>query len=376
MIAKKNILYVHHAGGFGGAPKSLSYIIKNLDRNIYEPTLVNIKEGPINNEFEKLPVKLIKVRGIRPFHGSTVVEKSFRIFLRNWLYLIPSILRAVKIINGINPQIMHLNSTCLFAFAIAAKLSKAKPKVVCHVREPLREGFWGWPLRFFCKRYVDGFIAISDFDLKSLHLNPANRKIKQQVIYNFVNREEYFPASGTGDIRENLGIKPDDIVFIYLARFSKSNGWQELMQMATELNNRPDIKFLMLGATEEQLQAIKPVKNVHVLTFKPDVVNYLREADVYVCPFTEPHFARGVIEASAVGLPVLATDIGGVNELVRDNETGYLYTNASQFISFTQKLANDKELRKQMGQKGVEFAADNFDQIRNLQLTYAFYEQL
>jgi hypothetical protein len=76
MIKKSNILFVHHAGGFGGAPKSMSYIIKNLDASSYTSTLINITEGPVNDFFRGIPVNLIIDKRIKAFHGSTVVEKA------------------------------------------------------------------------------------------------------------------------------------------------------------------------------------------------------------------------------------------------------------------------------------------------------------
>jgi glycosyltransferase involved in cell wall biosynthesis len=377
MIAseKKTILYVHHAGGFGGAPKSMSFIIKNLDQKKYNPVLVNIARGPINSFFSQLPIKLILAKGIRPFHGSTVVTKSLVIFIRNWVYLIPSIIGAFRLIKKTKPDVMHLNSTCLFAFAIAANFIKKKPKVICHVREPLRKGFWGWPLRFFCSRHVDAFIAISNFDLNSLGAKALASK-DYKVVYNFVNILEYFPAPSSGNLRKKLGIAQEDIVFLYLARFSKGNGWEELIEMAREVTSGYNkFHFVLIGATEEQLTRLENrSKNIHFLSFTPDVVDILRDSDVFVCPFTEPHFARGIIEASAVGLPILASQIGGVDELVKVNKTGYLYSSKDEFKAMAIKLGTDDSLRRFMGENGVLFAQESFNEQVNLKITYGFYD--
>lgn len=377
MIKRNNILFVHHAGGFGGAPKSMSYIIKNLDAGSYTSTLLNITEGPVNDFFRSIPVKLIIDKRIKAFHGSTVVEKSLKLFIYNWLYLIPSVLRALKIINKLKPDLIHLNSTCLFAFSIAARLSRVKPKVICHVREPLRNGLWGAPLRFFCKRNVDGFIGISKFDLESLKISNYGKAIKTKLIYNFVDIDEYAPGASTNTLREKLNIKPNEIVFLYLARFAKSNGWESLIEMAKEvITEHKNFHFILLGASEKQVEEIRLPDNIHVMAFTNDVIDVLRQSEVFVCPFTEPHFARGIIEASAIGLPILASKIGGVDELVKNGSTGFLYETAKQFSNYAVQLGEDEKLRGGMGKNGRLFAEESFEQMKNLKETYKFYNEV
>lgn len=371
MDKKIKILYVHHAGGFGGAPKSMSYIVKSLNTTEYAPILLNIASGPINEFFSKLPIKLIFASGIRPFHGTTVVEKSIKLFLRNWIFLIPSIFKAHRIIKEIKPTLIHLNSTCLFAFAIAAKWNNIK--VVCHVREPIRGGIWGMPLRFFCKRNVDGFIAICEFDLNSLRIRNSS-KVKKEVIYNFV--EPIDINYSKNDFRMELGLQNHDVLFLYLARFSKSNGWMELIKMAEEVVKlHSNYHFVLVGASDSQMN-YSTSKNIRILQFTEDINSILESADVFVCPFTEPHFARGVIEASAFGIPVIGSNVGGVNELIIHNETGFLYSNQTEFLEFTERLGENEDLRNDMGINGRKLVNEKFEMNKNLQRTFQFYNQI
>lgn len=371
-MGKQKILYVHHAGGFGGAPKSMGYIIKDLDRNKYIPSLLNIEEGPINEFFKNQGIELFKMKGARPFHGSTVVEKSFMLLIRNYLYLIPSIIRAYFFIKKHKPKLIHLNSTCLFAFAMAAKLNNVK--VICHVREPLREGFWGAPIRFFCKKYVDGFIAICKNDLNSLRLK-TKAKNKAVVIYNFVDEIGF--KQKTKSLKNELGLKVNDIVFLYLARFAKSNGWEELIKEAIKISSKKkNFHFVLAGATQEYELNYSKNKNIHILPFRKNVKELLTGADVFICPFTEPHFARGVIEASALGLPIIGANIGGVNELIKNNKTGFLYNNFSELENAIVKLGGDKQIRIEMGNEGVSFAFESFNHKKNLKETYSFYNEI
>ncbi|MBX3257350.1 MAG: glycosyltransferase family 4 protein [Chitinophagaceae bacterium] len=369
---RKKILYIHHSGAWGGAPKSMSYIIQHLNKNEFESKLINISEGPINDFFRKeLSISLHVVKGVKPFHGSTVAPKGFKLLIRNYLYLFPSLFNAYKIIKKEKPDLIHLNSTCLFVFSIAAKMLHIP--VIVHVREPLRKGFWGAPLRFFTKKTVNGIIAISKYDLRSLNL--PNSMIYQTVIYNFV--DEFYDGYRQGELKQSLGINPDNVVFLYLARFAKGNGWKELIHMAKHLTlNNPKLHFVLAGSNDSIDVNKYRTNNIHIIPFQAEINSLLRGADIFVCPFTEPHFARGVIEASAFSLPVIGADIGGVNELIVHGKTGYLYSSRKEFLEYALRLANNEELRNKLGKAGYQHAIKKFNFTKNLEETYSFYNKI
>lgn len=369
----KKILYVHHAGNFGGAPKSLSYILSGLDRNIYLPTILNISDGPINEYFKKnLNCDIIVDTSIRPFHGSNVVENSLKLTIRNYLFLIPSVIKAFGHLRKINPTIIHLNSTCLFVFAIAAKLLKIK--VICHIREPVRVGVLGYPLRLFNKMFVDHFIGISNYDLRSL--GPIC-STPSEVIYNFVDRFEKKNENideETNHLRNYFGIKKDDVVFLYLARFAESNGWKVLIDYSKELlRSNYNVHVILVGGSQTILNFSE---KIHLVEFCTSPETYFKLADVFVCPFTLPHFARGIIEASAFSLPVLGNNVGGVDELILHGETGYLYNSKREFLNYSTSLIQNKLLRINLGENAYKFAKEKFDIKINLERTYDIYEKV
>ena len=364
-------MFVHHSGGFGGAPKSMGFIIKNIDQKKFAPHLLNISDGPINDFFKKLQCELTIAKGIRPFHGSYVVTTNLFHYLYGWFFLIPSIIRGYRYIKHIKPDLIHLNSTCLFAFAIAAHLLKVK--TVCHVREPIRKGIAGWPLRFFNKAFVSGFIAISQFDLDSLGLN-ERYNIPNEVIYNFVEKFSKNNLLEENKFRQELELKKTDTLFLYLARFADSNGWEQLVQMAKDIvNNNENVHFVLVGANNKKHFIDTGNPNIRILKYRTDVDEILKAADVFVCPFVLPHFARGVIEAAAFGKPSIGSNIGGVDELIKDKHTGLLYSSEKQFAEACRTLIENSESRTTYGNNAYIFAKENFDPIKNLKRTYHFY---
>jgi glycosyltransferase involved in cell wall biosynthesis len=357
---KAKILFVHHDGSFGGAPKSLSQIIERtlLDKRL-NVSLLNIANGPINDFFIRKGFKVEINKRIRPFHGSTVVETSIKLFLRNWIFLIPSIFFAFKEIKKRKPDLIHLNSTCLLAFSIASFLCNVK--VICHVREPVRNGIWGLPLRFFNKLFVDGFIAISDFDLSSIRVKSLPKSV---VIYNSVdsfNKEIY----KSDKIKKQLKLDNQAIVCLYLARFSVSNGWQELIGVFNQIKESKPNYHLVLAGTKKKEHLNLGDSNIHILPFQEDVNSLLTGSDMFICPFIQPHFARGIIEASSMGLPVIGSDVGGVNELIKHGVTGLIYKDKDDLIKSIDILGTNEELRRNFGLAGVAHGQKEFDIVKN-----------
>ena len=371
-MRKNKIMYVHHAGTFGGAPKSLSYIIEKLDRDVFDPYLVSIAEGPINEFFKQLPAKFFQISGVRPFHGSTVVEKSVKLFLRNLIFFIPSIYKSLKFIRKVNPDIIHLNSSSLLAFAISGRiLGKI---VICHLREPLRKGVWGFVPRMN-NFFVDGYISISKYDLKSMRI-PSFLRLQYRVIPNFV--DTFDDKSVDFNLFDMIIPEKKDVtIFLYLARFSSSNGWENLIHFGKkviEKNNK--IYFILVGSPDEVTYKKFESKNIFIFPFTKNIQNFIFNSDVFVCPFLTPHFARGIVEAYSGSLPILGNNIACVDELVLHEETGFLYNNYDEFEKYCLLLASEKKLRLSMGENGKVFSLKKFDFQKNLKDTYAFYNIL
>ena len=382
-MQKEKLLYIHHSGNFGGAPRSLSYLLKNIDHNIYKIKLINIrKKGPINKFFKELcnkfNIEFEIVEGVMPFHGSTVALKSIKHLLINMVFVFPSFLKAFRVLKREEPNIIHLNSTCLFVFAIASKLVNKDIKVIAHVREPLRNSISGRITSFFVKKYCDGLVAISNYDLSTLSIRKTKSQISSVVIHNFVDELD-IPLGLEKDfsLHERLDIPRKAIVFLYLARFAKGNGWEELISVAENVcESNSQFHFVLVGAhKEEELNYIKNT-NIHLLLFQKDIKSLLLNSDVFICPFTEPHFSRGIIEASYSSLPVISSNISSVNELVIHNKTGFLYDDQAELISYISKLGSNKNLRENMGINANKFAKENFNLKIQANKTFSFYRKI
>lgn len=380
---KGKILYFHHSGLLGGAPRSLFFLLQSLKREKYNAEVIGISEGPAVSLLESSSVKVHVEPKIYPFHGSTVVPKGSLYILFVNLFLWPlTIFYARKHIKKRRPQILHLNSSCLCFVALAAKSVDSNIKIVCHVREPLRKSFFGNIIKIICSRYVDHFISIDSFSGDSMSLSDN----KNTTIYNSVDLELYNNKIKSNVLRDELDLKDENTkIFLYLARIAPGNGALELVRMAKKVRSlNSSIQFVIVGLPEDKRDSyINQVleeshfdDGIHIMQFRSDIPNVIASSDIMIVPFTEPHFARSIIEASAMGVPSIGANIQGVDELVINGKTGLLYDNEEQFTQHCLSLAEDIERRNQMKEECLIHARANFDNNVNSLRVFSIYDKL
>ncbi|WP_211749203.1 glycosyltransferase family 4 protein, partial [Paenibacillus sp. Marseille-Q4541] len=185
--------------------------------------------------------------------------------------------------------------------------------------------------------------------------------------------------------RNNLSIRTNDVVFLYMGRIVPGNGVLELIKAFQEAYGQNNSKHLIVAGFhnnkskyEEEVrgEALKN-SNIHTLEFQENAPELIASSDVMICPFTKPHFSRSIIEAAAMMKPAIASDIGGPNELILNNTTGLLY-DINKKGSLTEcilQLGENKNLRVEFGRNALSFAQENFDSVKNAKRTFEFYNR-
>lgn len=134
-------------------------------------------------------------------------------------------------------------------------------------------------------------------------------------------------------LRHDLSFNEDDIVFIFIGRLVKDKGTTELISAFCELHNtRKNCKLLLVGLYESHIDPLneetnKMIENHEAITFvgrKSDVRPYLAVSDVLAFPSYREGFPNVVMEAGAMGLPSIVTNINGCNEIIEHDKNGLL----------------------------------------------------
>lgn len=186
-----------------------------------------------------------------------------------------------------------------------------------------------------------------------------------------VNIERFKPSKEVrNNIRISLGIKEDQIVFIFLGRLNKDKGINELFHAFNKLAlENQSVYLLLVGIDEEGLVPkasnyphIKPERNFHFYGKTPTPEILLQAGDVFCLPTYREGFGTSVIEASCLGLPVICSDTYGVLDAMIDNVTGLrcVTKDTESLYHQMKKLAENPTLRTELGNNGRKRVIEHF----------------
>ncbi|MDE6734268.1 MAG: glycosyltransferase family 4 protein [Desulfovibrio sp.] len=195
------------------------------------------------------------------------------------------------------------------------------------------------------------------------------------------------PAAGApAELRRHLGLPAEAPVLVSLSRFIPEKSPITMLDIFGRVHAaRPDAHFLIAGAemtSGGEMGALARERGlgaaVHLLGVRGDVDALLACADVFILPSRFEGFPNAVMEAMAAGLPVVASDVGGIPDLVRHGEDGFLHAadDVEGMAESVLVLLNDAALRARLGASARERIAGEFTLRRLGDRVLARYEEL
>ncbi len=174
------------------------------------------------------------------------------------------------------------------------------------------------------------FIAVSGGLQKAL-LQQGIPEKKITVIYNGLNPDDFISKRPPGSWRLKMGIEPDVPLVAIIGRLHPVKGHRLYLQAAAEiLKNRPEIRFVVVGCgpekdrLEEQAGELGISGSVLFTGFVDNVAEVLPDLNILVIPSLWEGFGLTALEAMVAGVPVVATSVGGLPEVVEHGSTGLL----------------------------------------------------
>jgi len=137
------------------------------------------------------------------------------------------------------------------------------------------------------------------------------------------------------NLREQLGIEKNDIVVSNVAVLNERKGQRHLIEAAAKLRNKYPVKILIAGdgPSRHELENVARQKDVEDIIFflgsRPDVNCVLANSDIFVLSSYHEGLPNSLMEAMAMGLPCVATDVGGVRQLIDDLKNGIIINSKS-----------------------------------------------
>ncbi len=177
--------------------------------------------------------------------------------------------------------------------------------------------------------------------------------------------------------------QPDRLTFIFIGRIVGDKGINELISAFTRLHHeRPNTRLLLIGGYEPELDPINPDTEqticqhpaIEAVGQQQDVRPWLAASNIFVFPSYREGFPNVVIEAGAMGLPSIVTDINGSREIISHGENGVIIPprNTEALYSVMHQLTDNHELRTLLASKARDMIASRFEQgfVRNCLIEY------
>lgn len=302
-----------------------------------------------------------------------------------------SALKSIKEIQKIIKEndfdiVQYSTPNAAFYTSIAAKKANVPVRLYCQwgIRYM---GFEGWRRSLFkmlekitCDNST--FIEVESHNIRdfSVSENLYSRE-RSSVIWNGsasgVNLKKFDYSkkdAWKNEIRQQYNISKDDVVFAFAARLTADKGLNELLEAFINLSEKyPNTKLMIMGAMDnnESLnqELMEKAKTSDSIIFTDRVSNvemYYAASDVFVAPSYREGFGLVVIEAEAMQMPAIVSNVPGQIDAIVPNETGLdcEVKSAKSLEKAMEKLIIDSDLRIKLGKNARQFVEDNFEQTK------------
>jgi L-malate glycosyltransferase len=210
----------------------------------------------------------------------------------------------------------------------------------------------------------DGVTAVSQ-SLKDETLKTLATKKDIKVIYNFYNPQAITKSKSA--VRKSLKIKDSDFLAIHLSNLRPVKRIPDLLKIISKLKNEKSLKLLILAGNDFKefnplVKKLNISKRLIIREKVKDIENYINAADVGVYTSEDESFGMGILETMSYGKPVLATHVGGVPEVMRNNIDGYLFKvgDIKGFAGKLKLLLNNPPLLQKLGNSAAKRAKEKF----------------
>jgi glycosyltransferase involved in cell wall biosynthesis len=359
------------------------YLITHLRSDLFHPVMVYAHEGAIVREIKKAGIEWVHIpldSGITNIHPREIkLYNPFFIFTFFWkLFISGGIFKLKRFLRKYDIHLIYCaDNISKLIGGIAGKM--AGIKVVAHCHDDFKEDSLGKIMRAFYLLLLDRILTVSDRVRRFFTLNG---RISQKAItvYNGINTGIFNPVDVQGDIRGELGLKEDTIIIGSIGVLEKDKGQRYLFEALERLKSEGIGNIICVGCgTGPEEQTLREFvykrgldNEILFLGFRNDIPIVLKALDMLaVTSLTIESFSMAAVEAMAMAVPVIATNIGGLPEVVEDWKTGILVPpgDVNALCNAIKYLVKNPEARLKMGENGRARVLEKFTIEQNVRKT-------
>ncbi|HYD48224.1 MAG TPA: glycosyltransferase family 4 protein [Terriglobales bacterium] len=398
------VLFIEASSGgvVGGSLTGLYHQIRGLDRSRFAPAIVLYEAKTIESDLRVLEVpvyhvdrrRLPKEHALLGYEGYRKAKKTraFRAALsagRQALRLLteelPAALRLAQIIRTTKTDVVHLGNGVRANFDGILACMLTRTPMLCHVK-----GFEKYSARerWIAPR-IDALVPMTQAVAQHC-VASGIRAHRTAVIYDALDEQGYHPKRESAEVRRELGVDGGPCAGV-AGNIQEWKGQLVLVEaMAKVRRELPSAQALIIGGVhkagadyhrrlEHRIAELQLAGGVRVTGFRSDIADVMGALDIVVHTSVRPEpFGRVILEGMLLGKPVIASAAGGVPELIRDGETGFLVPpgNVEALAARLILLMAQPELRHEIGQRARRWALDEFSLERHVRLMSDLYENL
>jgi sugar transferase (PEP-CTERM/EpsH1 system associated) len=286
-------------------------------------------------------------------------------------------------------DVVHAHQYTPFFYGITARLFCRSPAVLFtehgrhHPDYPRRK-------RILLNRLLlqgrDRVVGVGEAVRQALIQNEGIKADRVRVIYNGINLAPFADKAPDRDVvRREMRVGTADLVIVQVARLDYLKDHATAVRtLGQVVRSCPDARLVLVGEgpertrIQDQLRQSGLEDNVRLLGLRQDIARLLAAADLFLLTSISEGIPLAVIEAMAAGLPVVATRVGGMAEVVENGRTGLLAPSGDHatLAEHVLRLAADRDLRVQMGECGRQRAVEMFSENQMHADYCRLYEEL
>ncbi|MEZ4103727.1 MAG: glycosyltransferase family 4 protein [Candidatus Paceibacterota bacterium] len=377
-LSKKKILYVITKSNFGGAQRYVFDLAKAMQKKDYEVVVALGGHGELAKKLEKIGIKVFYIDNLQ--RDISLLKE------------IKSLISLFKIINKFKPDIIHLNSAKAGGLgSVAARILRVKKIIfTAHGWSFLEPRKWWWKTMVWLSSYITSLlvhhiITVSHFDsLQTKYMFGIKNKLS--VIhpaaeeFSLLSREE---ARTKLFSKEIINVHGSNIWLVTVAELNHNKNQTTAIDAVAEFNNNNKNKIFytiigggeMLSELKEQVDLRGLNDYVYFSDYLKDARSYLWAFDIFLLPSKKEGLPYAILEAGLAELPCLASNVGGIPEVIIDRETGLLTdpNNHTTIVEALDFVFRNADKRVKYSNNLYKHIKENFSLLEMIEKTEKVY---
>ena len=360
----------------GGPAVIVAELMRGLDKSQFEQILVTGYCDENEADYLDTVAKDIKATRIAGLGRSVSLIADLKAFFG-----------LVSLIRKYQPDVIHTHTAKAGVLGRLASLLAGRGAVRVHT-------FHGHLLHGYFSSVLTKLVVLIEkfFAARTSVLIAIGSKVKEDLLAAGIGRAHKYrvffpglPAPKTGSkaaVQSALGISPEVLYCTFVGRLTQIKRPDRLLDVAAECKRRGiDLRFLVAGEGElfesSKQRAMKEQLNVTFFGWRSDIDQIFAASDIAILTSDNEGIPLTLIQAAQAGLPIVATNVGSISDIVINESTGYLTsTTAAALADAIEKLVRDPQLRQMMGAAGKAHAERYFSLDRMIKDHSDLYRSL